>query len=378
MSDKILFVDDEPQILQAMERQLRNRFNLRTANSGAEALAILQAEGPFAVIVSDMRMPTMDGVQLLSRVKDQFPDTVRMMLTGNADQDTAVEAVNKGQIFRFLNKPCPLALMAPALALALRQYRLVTVERDLLDQTLKGSINVLAELLSLANPAAFSSGYRIKTMVGQLAAKLALPNQWQYEIAALMSQVGCVILPSEILHKVHAGVPLELDEEQTYKQHPAVGARLVRQIPRLEAVADMIEHQLLRWDEYPPDSTLDEDLRTGAQILKLTFDYDLAQHQGLEQREALRLLHRNASAYKPGLLDLLVAIQPELETMRVLSLRFQDISPGMIANEDIFARNGALIIPKDQIITWPIIQGMKNFAKHIGLNEPISVRVLDA
>ena len=94
-SEKILFVDDEPNVLQSMERQLRKRFSLRTAEGGEEALRILKEEGPFAVIVSDMRMPGMDGVQLLSRTKEIYPDTVRLMLTGNADQDTAVDAVKE-------------------------------------------------------------------------------------------------------------------------------------------------------------------------------------------------------------------------------------------------------------------------------------------
>ena len=121
MTDKILLVDDEPSILQSMQRQLRKRFKIVVAESGDEALAALKSKGPFAVIVSDMRMPGMDGVQLLSKVKDIFPDTVRIMLTGNADQETASEAVNAGQTFRFLTKPCSTAVLATSLALAVRQ-----------------------------------------------------------------------------------------------------------------------------------------------------------------------------------------------------------------------------------------------------------------
>ncbi|MBU0961171.1 MAG: response regulator, partial [Proteobacteria bacterium] len=140
MTDKILLVDDEPNVLQSMQRQLRKRFNITTAESGNDALAKLKEQGPFAVIISDMRMPGMDGVQLLSRVKSTFPDTVRIMLTGNADQETATEAVNVGQIFRFLNKPCSTAVLATSIALAVRQYNLITAEKELLNKTLKGSI----------------------------------------------------------------------------------------------------------------------------------------------------------------------------------------------------------------------------------------------
>lgn len=130
MTEKILFVDDETNILQAIQRQLRKRFDLATAEGGDEALRILKEQGPFAVIISDMRMPNMNGVELLALVKELHPDTVRLMLTGNADQETAMEAVNSGQIFRFLTKPCPPATLITALALALSQYRLITAERS--------------------------------------------------------------------------------------------------------------------------------------------------------------------------------------------------------------------------------------------------------
>ena len=90
-----------------------------------------------------MWMPGMDGIKLLARVKNLYPDTVRIMLTGNADQETAIEAVNCGQIFRFLTKPIPPEALTNSLDLAIREYRLITAEKELLSQTLKGSVNVL-------------------------------------------------------------------------------------------------------------------------------------------------------------------------------------------------------------------------------------------
>lgn len=112
MSYKILCVDDDSNILQGYKRALRRDFDIFIAEGGLEALSIIEKEGPFAVVVSDMRMPVMDGVQFLSRVRDIAPETVRMMLTGNADQQTAIIAVNEGNIFRFLTKPCPPDVLA--------------------------------------------------------------------------------------------------------------------------------------------------------------------------------------------------------------------------------------------------------------------------
>lgn len=373
MTETILFVDDEINVLESIARQLRKRFTLKLANGGQEALQILKDEGPFAVIVSDMRMPGMDGVQLLSTVKDMYPDMVRMMLTGNADQDTAIEAVNKGQIFKFMNKPCSTAVLVPALALAQRQYRLITAEKELLDKTLKGSIKVLAELLSLSNPTAFSSGYRIKNLVVALANLLKLSPIWKYEVAALMSQIGCIALPADILNKLHANVALTDEEIEMHRSHPAVGARLLADIPRLESVVGMIGEQLRRFDEF--SESIPAEIALGAQILCVALDYDLLLFQGKNHKEAVAELAAEQGKYNPDIIHFLKGIKLEEDRVHVVSLKLQDISIGMRAEEDIMAKNGILLTPKGQEITWPVLQGLLNFSKHVGVKEPIRVRI---
>lgn len=375
MTERILFVDDEDHILQSIKRQLRKRFQVSIAASGDVALQILQEEGPFAVIISDMRMPEMDGVQLLTKVRDRYPDTVRLMLTGNADQETAIEAVNKGQIFRFLNKPCPTSVLVTSIALALRQYRLVTAEKDLLDNTLKGSVKVLSELLSLANPTAFSSGYRIKGLVVELAEKLEMHNIWQLEISALMSQIGCITLPNEILNKLFAGRELDEDEDTMYRNHPAAGAKLLQNIPRLENVVGIIANQLKTYEEIEEDSSLSYEVAMGAQVLKIAIDHDLLQFRGLSHSAAVGEMRKSGSLYNEQVLRALQSIKVIEEHNRVVSLNVRDITIGMVAEEDIVAQNGIMIAPKGQKITWPVLQGLQNFSRQVGVKEPVAVRI---
>lgn len=378
MTEKILFVDDETNVLESIARQLRKRFSLSTAVGGQEALRIMKEQGPFAVIVSDMRMPVMDGVQLLEQVKELYPDTVRMMLTGNADQGTAIEAVNKGQIFKFLNKPSSTAVLVPALALAQRQYRLITAEKELLDKTLKGSVKVLSELLSLSNPTAFSCGYRIKNIVVELATLLNQGQIWKFEIAALMSQIGCITLPIEILHKKNAGIELTEEEEEMYRSHPKVGASLLAGIPRLESVAAMIEGQMQSYDAFSEELPDDEAGVFGAQILHVALDYDHLLFRGTNHKDAIRELSRETGRYNPEILKLLGNVTLQEKHVSIVSLRIQDISVGMFAEEDIHAKNGILLAPKGQEITWPVLQGLLNFSRQVGVREPVMVRVEQA
>ena len=373
MTGKILFVDDEINILESVARQLRKRFTLQVASSDREALQILKAEGPFAVIVSDMRNPGMDGVQLLSTVKDLYPDTVRLMLPGNADQETATEAANKGQIFKFLNKPCSTAAIVPTLVLAQRQYRLITTEKELLDKTLKGSVKVLSELLSLSNPTAFSCGYRIKNLVVELAQLLQLSHIWKYEVAALMSQIGCITLPFDILNKKPANIELTAEENEMYQSHPKVGANLLADIPRLESIVGMISEQLCRDDEFTEEITNDEEIVKGAQILRVALNYDLLLLQGKKHHEAVKEPSADKGMHNPDILKFLKDVKLADEQIRVVSLKIKDISIRMITEEDIVGKNGILLTPKGQEITWPVLQGLLNFSKQVGGREPVRV-----
>jgi CheY-like chemotaxis protein len=374
-SEKILLVDDEPNVLESLKRQLRNRFEIKTAQSGEEALDALKSCGPFSLIVSDMRMPGMDGVQLLSRVKDMYPETVRIMLTGNADQETAVAAANSGQIFRFLTKPCSTATLATALALGVRQHNLIIAEKELLNDTLKGSMKVLSELLSQVNATVFGAGSRIKDLVVRLCEQLQVDNSWEYEIAALMSQVGCITLPPDILHKLYAGVELSLDERQMYERHPEVGRKLFAHIPRMEIVADMIGMQLHSMNEYETVSSVDTEACLGAQMLKVAIDYDLLSYQGLNQNDILQRMKKMPDVYNQEILDALERMKIKVVRGKVVNLKVKDIQTGMVAEEDVFANNGVLIIPRGQVVTWPILQGLDNFSKQVGIQEPICMSI---
>src|SRR6266404_8812143 len=123
MSEKILCVDDESSILRGFERVLDGTFPIQTATSGEEGLTLVSEQEPFAVVVSDMRMPGMDGIQFLRKLKEIAPDTVRMMLTGNDDQQTTIDAVNRGNIFRFLTKPCSPEDLEQAIVAGIQQYK---------------------------------------------------------------------------------------------------------------------------------------------------------------------------------------------------------------------------------------------------------------
>jgi response regulator RpfG family c-di-GMP phosphodiesterase len=244
MDEKILWVDDDTNILRAYRRILHKEYTIEIANGGQAGLTLISTKGPFSVLVSDLRMPEMDGVQFLAAARKQTPDSVRVMLTGQADLDTAIAAVNEGNIFRFLTKPCSPEQLDKTLRAALEQYRLITAERVLLKKTLVGTIQVLTNTLGAVNPVAFGQASRLKRLVKLMAAHLGLPSGWQLELAAMLSQLGCMTLRPGLLEKVNAGRSLSVEEQEIFTAHPQVAKDLLIKIPRLEIVARIIAGQL--------------------------------------------------------------------------------------------------------------------------------------
>ncbi len=359
MAEKILLVDDDNNILDGYRRSLSREFVMETAMGGEQALKLAAENGPYAVVVSDMRMPGMDGIQLLSKIKTQLPDTIRVMLTGNADTETAIDAINEGSIFRFLNKPCSKEMMAKTLTAALVQYRLVTAERQLLEQTLSGSIQVLTEVLSLVNPAAFSRAERARRYIHHIVTSMKLPNVWQYEVAAMMSQLGCVTLPSETIEAVYSGEKLSANEQAQYDAHPSVAYDLLSKIPRLEPIAWMIEHQNRPVREV--DDSEKKDMRLGAEILRLTLAYEKLIHKGVSRTEAVHTLTCQNKNFSPEFFDALVELDPNSEEGEMRQCRIEALAAGMIIQQDIRTGEGVLLVSKGQEVTSPLLSKLKNF-----------------
>jgi response regulator RpfG family c-di-GMP phosphodiesterase len=362
-------VDDEPNILQAMERQFRKQFEIHTAVGPVLGLQAITGEGPFAVVVSDLRMPEMDGIEFLTRVRAVSPDTVRVILTGQADMDAAIAAVNQGNIFQFLTKPCPVDTLARTLHAAQEQHRLITAERELLEQTLRSSIAVLSEILGLVNPPAFGRAQRIRRYVVHMAAKMDLPDRWQFELAAMLSQIGSVTVPPEVLDKYYRMEPLTGKEAQILAAQSRVGSDLLARIPRLEVVARMVARQEAGW--YPgagkPDAA-----SVGGHLLKVARDFDEQMTRGAESGVTLAAMQRNPE-YNPEFVTALqeVHVEESQRAVRLVSLR--QLRTRMVMQDDVRGRNGLLLLAKGQEVTDSAIARLKGFAQTIGIVEPLRV-----
>lgn len=375
MNERVLLVDDEPLILEGLRRHLARKYTVVTAGNALAGLELVAAEETFAVVISDMRMPGMNGAVFLERVHDISPDSVRMILSGHSELDAAIAAVNLGRIFRFLTKPCPGAELLSAVESGIEQYELVTSRRELLEKTLHGAVQVLTEILGLTNPAALQRARRIARYAEKLCTALDVPMQWQLRIAIMVSQIGCITLPEEIFARLQAGQSLSAEAQAIYRSHPELAAKLLGGIPRLETVTEIVARQL----DAPDFTAQPDDLRAwnaadfGAAILKLCSDLDTSLVTGDPRERAVRSLIK---AHPDMPASLVTALQ-KLEVSRIEAgtamVHVSQLRAGMIVDEDVLSRDGMLLLSKGQEVTRSILLRLQVIAKGTGVVQPFRV-----
>jgi response regulator RpfG family c-di-GMP phosphodiesterase len=370
MNTKILFVDDDPNLLAALQRNLRKGYNIDTATGGEEGLARIRDHGPFAVIVADMTMPGMDGVVFLEKARVLSPDSVRLMLTGNADQQTAVDAVNRGEVFRFLTKPCPPEAMRPALDLALKQHELLHTERELTEGTLAGGVKVLTEVLGLVAPEQMGRGQRLLQCIRPVATLTGKGPLWELELAAQLSSIGYAAVPPALLRKQALMEPMTADEAAVLRRVPQTGHDLLADIPRLGGVARIVLYQKKNHDGtgFPADGIAGEDIPAGARLLHILGDRLDLEQDGVVKQAALKVMRERKGRYDPVLLEAVFACFTEFLASALSSaapvrcVAAADLKAGQILVSDLETDQGLPLVTAGSRLTPMLIERLRSHA----------------
>lgn len=378
MSPRVLFVDDDRNILSAYERGLRKHYTITTACGGEEGLAALAAHGPFAVVVSDRHMPGIDGIRFLAEVRARAPDTARIMLTGAADQATAMEAVNEGAIFRFLCKPCPLEVVARAIDGGVREHRLATAEKELIEKTLAGSVRMLMEILSAVDPVAFGCTQSLREYARAMATALKLDDVWAIDLAAMLCHVGAVTVPATVTERVRAGYVLTGVERDILDRVPGTTSRLLANIPRLEPVARIILYSAKHFDGsgLPNDDIAGAAIPAPARVLAIVRDLVAAEAGGANRRVALAALRERGGRYDPELLDLagrLFLPRPDPRFAEGTLVLAAQLHVGMILKTEVIDLQGHILIAAGHELTEALIERLGNYVRLGTIREPIAV-----
>ena len=254
---KILFIDDEQSILRAYQRGFRKTFDLDVAGGAEEGLEKINTDGPFAVVVSDFKMPGMNGVELLRAVKESSPDTIRIMLTGYADLTIATDAINKGDIFRFLTKPISITMLEETILAGLHQHRLTQDRRELhalrkIKKSMEGIILGFTQIIETRDPYTAGHQRRVARLSTAIAEKMGLTEDQctGLRLAALVHDLGKVAVPFEYLNKPGVLTELEFD---IIKTHPGVARDILQSVDFAWPISEIVfqHHERLDGSGYP-------------------------------------------------------------------------------------------------------------------------------
>jgi CheY-like chemotaxis protein len=369
---RLLLVDDEQNVIEGLSRRLRREYVIFSANDGTQALRLLEQEGEMHIIVSDMRMPNMNGAELLAEVRKWYPDMIRILLTGQSDLESAIAAVNEGQIFRFLSKPCPAEVVRGALRLAMRQHELISAERVLLDKTLRGALQALGDVLALAMPEAFGKATRIRNHAVAVAKACGLEDVWRIEAAATLSQVGAITLSPAVASKLYRGDKLSAEEHDAVGRLPVIAIEILSTIPRLEPVCDLIGFGFGD-DEGAPPASIE------AQALRLCADYDRLSSSSRSTADALARLQEKAKGYDPTVLKALFdLVAKEASVGRHADVNLLELRDGMVLAEDVYSANGTLLLARGQAVRGNVIARLQSMRNTLGGQKTVRVRLQDA
>ena len=240
-------------------------------------------------------------------------------------------------------------------------------------------MHVLAEVLNLVNPAAFGRGVRVRRYVNHIVKRLGLSSPWRFEVAAMMSQLGCVTIDPETIDAVYAGQKLTPEEQARYDMHPLVARDLLRNIPRMEPVAWMIAHQHqadLAAGEAPPNPEMAYTLKIGADILRVTLNFDELLRKGVLKTDALRMLSQQHKDLDPQIIRAMGELEPETDRMEIRVCPIAELSTGMILHQEVRSHTGLLIVAKGQEVTFPLILKLKNFYEKGAIDGDINVSMM--
>jgi CheY-like chemotaxis protein len=368
----VMIVDDNPANLKLLENMLRQQeYEVRSFPRGRLALVAAEQEPPDLILL-DINMPEMNGYEVCERLKSsaRLSDIPVIFISAlNATEDK-IKGFRSGGA-DYVSKPFQFQEVQARLETHLKLRRAQRSERDLLERTLAGAVGTVLELVQITAPMLVLRSHSIRDIVVCITKQMRLRDAWQYELAAMMCLLGCIVLPNELFEKAYGGQELSPDEDHIFRAHPEVGASLLANIPRLELVAEMIRRQ----QTPDADRSFTEPTRQGAHMLHLSLELDRRIYQDIDCSSAVAQL-KVSGRFNGTMLDALDNYSPTRIEYEVRQLLIRELRSGMILDEEVFTTKTKLLLFKEGTVLKPVwIDRLENFSRTNGVPERLRVRV---
>jgi response regulator RpfG family c-di-GMP phosphodiesterase len=371
-SGNIMIVDDNPANLKLLDEMLQQRaYEVRSFPRGRLALAAAEHEPPDLILL-DITMPEMNGYEVCERLKSNAALSgipVIFISALNATEDK-IKGFQSGGV-DYISKPFQFDEVHARVETHLKLRRAQLSEHELLEKTLAGAVGTLWELVQLTSPVLASRSRAIQDIVHWITRRMEIKDSWQYELAAKLCLLGCLSLPEDVFEKGYRGQQLSPDEDEMFRAHPESAARLLSNIPRLEAVAEMIRRQ----QGLEEGSSIPEGVHEGSQMLYLALELDRRLYKGATIGSALDQVN-SSGRLDSRMLAAIGSYSPPRIDFEIRRLPMRDLRASMVLEEDVSSADGKfLLFKKETVLTETWIERLRNFAKTQGTQDLVHVRI---
>ncbi len=353
MSNQVLFVDDDVSLLSTMKRNLDLDFTVHTAEGGEVALEVVQRLGDFSVVVVDMQMPKMNGIQTIAMLREKMPKAVFLMLTGNQDLSTAIQAVNDGRVFRFLTKPCQLSEISSAVQAAQQQHNLIIAEKELLSGTFAGAINLMTDVIEMQEDRHIDTGRMSEALV-DLATRMGIEIGWEEKVAARVFLVGIAMLSPEDSIKFVTLDPTTAEHKAMFARICKKSATMLARLPRLGWIVDLLNH-VPKAERY--ESGCDR-IESGALLLRIVFYWNFLTNKGICVEAATSVIENIMPELSSNMIQSMQCLHDNRDAHMLTKIAIGKLRPGMIPYENITTPSGGIAVAKGRVLTDVMVENL--------------------
>lgn len=370
-------VDDDGTILTVFTEQLKHLYDIKAAANPKEGLIALRDEGPFAVVVADMQMPGIGGVEFLIRCLKHCPDSIRILITALEDVRAVAHAINRARISRLLLKPISSAHLDAELLMAVREHERLKAESEIVFAAISSGVKLLTSVLSMTRPAAHLLANQARVVVKRVALQMGIADTWAVELAALLSQTGCLSIPEEVTAKLERGGKMTPQDREIFATHPEIGYRLVKYMPRMEEIAEIIRYQGKRFDGSgsPHNDVKGENIPLGARILHAVFDYNILLANGFKREDTLGHLRDRQGRYDPKVINALEKATDPTSRSVARELSVDELTCDMKLDQDITTTSGVHIASIGEPVTPELVSRLRDLVKAHEFSGTITVDI---
>jgi putative two-component system response regulator len=375
----ILVVDDTPENIEILQGILSHDYTVKAAVKAESALKIIASGEGVDLILLDVMMPGTDGYALCTKLKADLRtrDIPVIFVTSKSEVDDEAKGLRLGAV-DYITKPFHPSIIKARVKTHLQLHKTQEELQKLLKQTLSGSVKVMADVISLFDSELFDKASRLRAYMKKITETLNLRNAWQFDLAALLSQIGSVALPAETLAKARKREGLTPEEDASIRKIPEIGADLIKSIPNLEGVAQVIRSQLAPGSKIKlaPDLSAEDPLHLGAQLLNMTVQFDELVEAGQTPDEAWLQMRRETDKYDERLLEALKAcIALGSVKMNAHMLGVEDMREGMILDENVLTVTKLLVVKRGAELNGPMLARLRRMAQMSLLRMPLRVLI---